>query len=456
MKPTIRLLTIVLLYGCAATAALGQYQLYDGTTLVATITVANTPTSPPATSPVTWTFTVTNNLAAGNISRFQFYLRDGVVADLNNFSPDTDDPATGWDAVPTTGPPDYLAWSTTHVASMIVPAGSQAFSVETDRRGGALVRAEAQSGATVGRGVVLSPADPPVYQAYPYPGDADPAYMQGLDQGYDGEDGDSITSVPGILAFDPGTDDLGVINWINFTDPCADPDTYDWEGTELEKVRPEMGEEGGDGVCDWPERTITQTDPPEPPTNPGIRYWWPLMYEPVGTTWTIDVDWSDGVSSYTSTWTYTVDVTIESLRDLVELYHELPFGTDQVPLISDEVLYWGTPAEEFTDLNHDGDHDPIEPFLDRNLNGVYDEEVVGIYDMLDNAADALAAFDYEEAIGWLEDFEEMIGDRCIGESPAFPTPTGPDTGIAETADNPACCILVDDAEFLLVEILGLL
>ena len=174
------------------------------------------------------------------------------------------------------------------------------------------------------------------------------------------------------------------------------------------------------------------------------------MYEPVGTTWTIEVDYNRDAVPETDTWTWSLDVTIESLRDLVELMHELPFGTDQVPLISDEVLYLGTPAEEFTDLihPHNGEYDFGEPFLDRNLNGVYDDVVYGIYDMLDNAADALAAFDYEGAAEWLIDFENAIGDRCIGESPAFPTPTGPDTGIAETTDNPACCILINDAEFL--------
>lgn len=34
-------------------------------------------------------------------------------------------------------------------------------------------------------------------------------------------------------------------------------------------------------------------------------------------------------------------------------------------------------------------------------------------------------------------------------SPAFPNPTGPGTGIANTTENPACCKLLIDVEYIL-------
>ena len=41
-----------------------------------------------------------------------------------------------------------------------------------------------------------------------------------------------------------------------------------------------------------------------------------------------------------------------------------------------------------------------------------------------------------------------VSDACITTSPDFPVPTGVTTGIAETDENPACCKLLVDAEFV--------
>jgi hypothetical protein len=49
----------------------------------------------------------------------------------------------------------------------------------------------------------------------------------------------------------------------------------------------------------------------------------------------------------------------------------------------------------------------------------------------------------------LADFELEVMDACIDVSPSFPDPTGPGTGIANSSENPACCKLLVDTEYIL-------
>jgi hypothetical protein len=42
-----------------------------------------------------------------------------------------------------------------------------------------------------------------------------------------------------------------------------------------------------------------------------------------------------------------------------------------------------------------------------------------------------------------------VMDGCIDDSPSFPNPTGPGTGIANSDENPACCKLLVDVEYIL-------
>jgi len=48
----------------------------------------------------------------------------------------------------------------------------------------------------------------------------------------------------------------------------------------------------------------------------------------------------------------------------------------------------------------------------------------------------------------LWDFEMELMDRCITASPMLPYPRGPETGLANTEENPACCKLLADAEYV--------
>ena len=87
--------------------------------------------------------------------------------------------------------------------------------------------------------------------------------------------------------------------------------------------------------------------------TPNIRLWWPLMYEVPSCTFTLttlygtpelyDDDGPLGPNPaawvHVEEWVWHVDCNFQSLSLLLELFHEIPFGLDEVPLISDEPLY---------------------------------------------------------------------------------------------------------------------
>jgi len=224
-------------------------------------------------------------------------------------------------------------------------------------------------------------------------------------QGYLGNGPLTITSVPGVLCIDPGT------NWSNFVKAATADVPYFIKNVTLKKQTAPFGQ------CSdvFPVTTINQQG------TPNIRLWWPIMYEVPGTTWTLTIAYGtyklydDGSGSgpsyfHTNTWTWSVDVSLQSMKDVLEMFHELPFGLDEVGLISDEVLY------------------------------------TALQSKLDTMIADVAKGDTFDAGMTLEDFEMEVSDACITVSPRYPDPTGSETGIAETNENPACCKLLVDSE----------
>ena len=249
-----------------------------------------------------------------------------------------------------------------------------------------------------------------VYQAYD--GDSNGTDVEFL--GYNGTGADVITAVPGVLSIVPGT------NWANFVGAAQeDPAVgYTIKNVVLCKEHPSIIQ-----CADvFPAGIICQQG------TPNIRLWWPLMYEVPGTTWTLTILYGtsvpyddDGTGGpnpagyvHTEVWQWQVDASLDSLENLMELFHELPFGLDEVPLISDEVLY------------------PI------------------LMDKIDAIEEAVEATEPDTVTAGLilGDFEMEVMDACIPVSPMTPAPTGPGTGIANTVENPACCKLLADAEFI--------
>jgi len=238
--------------------------------------------------------------------------------------------------------------------------------------------------------------------------------------GYSTVPGDEVISAaPGILCIDSGGP-----GWPNFV-AAAQVTGQAWtiKNVTLVKVTPPhvQCKFAADGTTPiFPEHTITQQG------TPNIRTWWPLMYEIPSTTFTLTIlygtpnlfdDDNGGPNPpawvHVEQWVWHVEATIGTLEEILELFYELPFGLDEVPLISDDLLY----------------------------------EALQI--KLEAAEDAFEAGDLATAADILGDFELEVMDACIDESPSFPNPTGPGTGIANSEENPACCKLLIDVEYIL-------
>lgn len=161
-------------------------------------------------------------------------------------------------------------------------------------------------------------------------------------------------------------------------------------------------------------------------STPNIRCHWPTMYEVPGTTWTLTIlygtvpPWDDdgptgpnpASNVHQETWSWQVDATFDSMLALMELFHNLPCGKTSMPLISDEALY---------------------PVLVQSLLSAKVSQLMG------NSSAAASK---------LADFELLVMDSCISVAPGFPYPTGEGTGIIQTEENPACCKLLVDVEYL--------
>ena len=230
--------------------------------------------------------------------------------------------------------------------------------------------------------------------------------------GYQTPEANVINSAPGVLSIDPGGP-----TWPNFIGAAIEGVPYTVKNVSLVKQPSQYVQ--CNGV--FPTATITQQG------TPNIRLWWPLMYELPSTTYTLSILYGtpvlyddDGLGPnppawvHQEQWIWHVDTDLPHLYLLLNLFHELPFGLDEVPLISDEPLFAALLAK------------------------------------IEAAAVALECRNFPEAASILADFELEVMDACIGVSPAFPNPTGIGTGIANTTENPACCKLLVDVEYILL------
>jgi uncharacterized repeat protein (TIGR01451 family) len=234
----------------------------------------------------------------------------------------------------------------------------------------------------------------------------------GINNGFGGITGDTISSVPGVFSFDPGGP-----NWPNFV-PAFGVVNYTITNVILRKTVPTY-------VCSAAigGRSIVQQG------TANITTWWPLMYELPGTTWTLTINYTTAVPfdddgpgphgptlNHVVVWTWSVGATLQSMKDLLEMFHELPLGNHQVPLVSDEVLY------------------PV-------LQGKLDHIIALI----------LAGQTGEAAIA-LDEFILEVEDACIAVAPPKPIASGAGTGIANTCDNPACCKILADADWVAIQL----
>jgi len=231
--------------------------------------------------------------------------------------------------------------------------------------------------------------------------------------GYEDPVADVISAAPGVLSIDPGGSD-----WPNFVGAAQEEEPVDYtiKNVSFVKACPEYVQ------CNdvFPSVNVSQQG------TANVRLWWPLMYELPSCTFTLRILYGtpvlyddDGAGPnppawvHVEEWIWHVDTDLPHLSLLLELFHEVPFGLDEVPLISDEPLY-----------------------------GALQDKIADAIQAVDEGDLALAA-------EILADFELEVMDACIDVSPANPNPTGPGTGIAQTEENPACCKLLVDVEYIL-------
>ena len=234
-------------------------------------------------------------------------------------------------------------------------------------------------------------------------------------KGYDGFGFDVITAVPGVLAIKPGVDVNGVIDWSNYVSAAqagigspASPIAYTITNVSMRKTVPSY-------VCTVAigGAAVLQQG------TANIRLWWPLMYELPGTKWTLTItyktaiNWNDGVpgnlpgTTHQDVWCWEVDATLESMGNLIDLFHELPAGSCQVPLIYGEDLYESLKAILATLEGMD----PADPEM----------------------AEVFASFIL------------LLEDNCLTVDCGS---CSSDLGIRNTTENPACCKLLADADFI--------
>ncbi len=214
--------------------------------------------------------------------------------------------------------------------------------------------------------------------------------------------GDPITSVPGVLEIVPGDD------WSNYVSVSAASGEYAIKSVRLRKLIPEFLQ------CSW-----VYNDLPDvlQRGSENIRLWWPLMYEAPGTRWILEIAWTVPGQNppvlYNETWTWQVHADLSHLGYLMDLFHELPWGTCEVPLISYSALY----------------------YVMRNVVHVIGQAWPN---------DPLVA------LAWVLILENGIIDHCISVCPPSPMPYDElgRLGITNTDENPACCKLLIDIEYI--------
>lgn len=242
-------------------------------------------------------------------------------------------------------------------------------------------------------------------------------------QGYAGRSTDVTRAVAGILSIDPGHKDLngnGVLEptnemWRNYVLAAQMDVPYAIKNVVLVKQKP------GQVQCSevFSTSSVTQHG------TANTRLWWPLLYEAPGTTWTLTIlygtmkAWDDDGSGpnqagyvHSEIWQWSLDTDLIGLKMVLETFHELPFGVSSTPLLGDDDLY--------------------------RLLSDYVDEMQALVSVGDTWSAALV----------MNEFELTIADRCISDMPMLPAPTGLGMGVAQTTENPACCKLLIDAEYI--------
>jgi len=180
-----------------------------------------------------------------------------------------------------------------------------------------------------------------------------------------------------------------------------------------------------------------------------VRTWWPLTYTEPGTTFTL---WLTVVCTNTvppgsqdihiERWRWLVVVTFESLQAVIDLLHENPIGTSEIPCIAAENMYYALKSSvkalenatfSPTNVRLTSDNDRVT-----QQNRIFDlEALITVFCVFGDCFDGSGGFP---------------GGAIF---PVFPPSNDPQmsfqgalTGIIDTPENPCCCKLLVDVERL--------
>ncbi len=218
-----------------------------------------------------------------------------------------------------------------------------------------------------------------------------------------------VTAAAGVLKIEPGP------GWSNFMQAPNGTLT----SVTLTKEAPDINEPC-QGVQPYYRHRFKQS-------GRDIRLTWPLMFELPGTRWSLTVKYTTPTAvqlpgentastQHTSFYCFQVEVDIDHLINLLDWYRMVPFGLSSSPLISDEDLY------------------------------------AALREQLITAKAAFDGGDISGAAASLSNFALLITDSCIYMHPPQADSIGPFTGIAQTLEFPACCILTIDTAHVIREL----
>jgi hypothetical protein len=147
------------------------------------------------------------------------------------------------------------------------------------------------------------------------------------------EDGPNTTAAAGVLSL-KATSGYPVRLDVNCFATCFDGETQPLvQDYRLVKEVP------GSGKCPntYAPRTFFQF-------GGGVRTWWPLLYSQPGTKFRLELtvrclDPQGRPTVHVDVWIWEVVVSFESLQAVIDVLHQNPLGTTEVPCIASEDLY---------------------------------------------------------------------------------------------------------------------